>query len=300
MTDHATAPTTDATVTLHDGRTVGYAEYGDPRGAPLFHFHGHPGSRLEAALLHEPARDAGVRLIGTDRPGMGHSDPHRRRTILDWSGDVAQVADALGLERFAVQGISGGGPYAAACAYALADRVSACTLIASAGPTGLGTRDGELAINRLQRRLVRFAPWLLDLGFAQLGRSITRRAMTDGPEAVTAAALAGLPEIDRDALADARGARRYGLALVEAFRQGARGPAWEARLLSRPWGFALEQITIAEVHVWHGALDQNVSIETGAAMAHAIPHARGHFHADEGHISVAVNHAADILSAVRP
>ena len=70
-------------------------------------------------------------------------------------------------------------------------------------------------------------------------------------------------------------------------------------LFARPWGFALEQITI-DVHVWHGALDQNVSIETGSAMAHAIPHAHGHFHADEGHISVAVNHAADILRVARP
>jgi pimeloyl-ACP methyl ester carboxylesterase len=107
----------DRTLRLGDGRRLGYAERGDPGGRPLLYFHGWPGARVEARLADEPAKAAGVRLVALDRPGMGFSDFQRGRTFVDWSADVVEVADALQLDRFAVLGISGGGPYAAACAW---------------------------------------------------------------------------------------------------------------------------------------------------------------------------------------
>lgn len=291
-------PADAETITLGDGRTLGYAEYGDPEGKPLFHFHGHPGSRLEAALLHEPAAAAGIRLIGTDRPGMGLSEHRRDRRILDWPDDIGELADALGLGRFSVQGISGGGPYAAACAYGLPERLTGCALISSAGPTGLGLAQAEMSINRLQRRLARFAPWSLDLAFAWLARSVKARGKKAGPDGLAAAALGNFPRVDREAMADPLRRRRYGLSLLEAFRKGSRGPAREARLLFRPWGFRLEEIRADYVHVWQGGLDRNVSPETGPAMAEAIPGSRGHFHRDDGHLSIAFNHVAEILEAM--
>ena len=87
-------------LTLADGRSLGFAEFGDPAGAPIPYFHGHPGSRLEAALLDESANRCGVRPVGTDRPEIGLSDFQPRRRILDWPADVEQLADALGLARF--------------------------------------------------------------------------------------------------------------------------------------------------------------------------------------------------------
>jgi pimeloyl-ACP methyl ester carboxylesterase len=101
----------DRTIRLLDGRRLGYAEWGDPGGRPLFFFHGWPGSRIEGYLGDEAARARGVRLIAIDRPGMGLSDFQQHRTLVDWPDDVVQVAAALGLNRFAVLGISGGGPY---------------------------------------------------------------------------------------------------------------------------------------------------------------------------------------------
>ena len=105
--------------TLPDGRSLGYAAYGDPQGKPLFFFHGFPSSRLEAQFTEGVAGRLGARIIAIDRPGFGRSDFKKERRIRDWPDDVLALADALGIDRFAVLGVSGGGPYAAACAHVL-------------------------------------------------------------------------------------------------------------------------------------------------------------------------------------
>ena len=102
------------TFTLADGRALGFAEYGNPNGKPLFYFHGHPGSRFEARYLENSET---ARIIGVDRPGLGLSTYKAGRKILDWPDDIAELANSLGIARFAVAGFSGGGPYALACAY---------------------------------------------------------------------------------------------------------------------------------------------------------------------------------------
>ena len=94
-------------------------EYGPRDGTPVLYLHGTPGTGREAAVLHGAARDAGVRLVAPDRPGMGGSPGTPVRRLADWPADVEGLADALGLERFAVLGWSGGGPYALATLAAL-------------------------------------------------------------------------------------------------------------------------------------------------------------------------------------
>ncbi len=99
--------TSGQTLSLRDGRRLGYGEYGKPDGEPGFYFHGHPGSRLEPQFADEAAADAGVRIIALDRPGYGLSDFQPHRTILDWPRDVGEAADMLGLDRFSVLGSLG-------------------------------------------------------------------------------------------------------------------------------------------------------------------------------------------------
>jgi pimeloyl-ACP methyl ester carboxylesterase len=106
-------------VNLPDGRSLGYAEYGDPSGKPVLFFPGTPSSRL----LHPPegpTASLGARLIVVERPGFGLSDFQPGRTLLDWPDDVVALADALDIERFAVAGLSAGGPYVATEAVAVA------------------------------------------------------------------------------------------------------------------------------------------------------------------------------------
>src|SRR3954452_12995822 len=100
-------------IRLHDGRSLGYVESGDPRGKPVLFFHGFGTTRV-VCPSDEPARRMGVRLIALDRPGIGLSTPLPGRRLLDWPDDVREAADLIGFDRFSVVGWSGGGPYALA------------------------------------------------------------------------------------------------------------------------------------------------------------------------------------------
>ncbi len=95
------------TMTLSDGRKLGYAEYGDPKGKPVLLFHGWPGSRLGANFMETLATKLHIHLISLDRPGYGLSDFKRQRTLLDWTDDIEEFADTCKLKKFAVLGISG-------------------------------------------------------------------------------------------------------------------------------------------------------------------------------------------------
>src|ERR671934_2916699 len=145
----------DRTIRLRDGRRLGYAEWGDPGGRPLLYFHGWPGSRVEGRLGDEAARAQGVRLIALDRPGMGLSDYQPRRALVDWPVDVSQVTAALGLDRFAVLGISGGGPYAAACAWKLSEQLAGAGIVSGLAPVDApGALAGMGRQNQVMFRLV--------------------------------------------------------------------------------------------------------------------------------------------------
>src|SRR3989344_8459465 len=103
----------NCTFKLRDGRILGYAEYGDPEGKPVFFFHGWPGARFSGKETDEAGKKSGVRIISTDRPGIGLSTYKKDRKLLDWPDDVAQLADYLKIKKFSLMGVSGGGPYAA-------------------------------------------------------------------------------------------------------------------------------------------------------------------------------------------
>ncbi|MBU1879209.1 MAG: alpha/beta hydrolase, partial [Chloroflexi bacterium] len=126
-------PVPDDCILLPDGRRLSYAEYGDPAGAPVFLFRGTPSSRLACHPDDTIATDLGARVIVTERPGFGRSDFQPGRTLLDWPADVVALADALGLDRFAIVGTSGGGPHAAACAYRIPQRLTLAAIVSGVG-----------------------------------------------------------------------------------------------------------------------------------------------------------------------
>jgi pimeloyl-ACP methyl ester carboxylesterase len=136
---------------------------GDPGGVPCFYFHATPGSRLDPAVLfaRSPAALSGVRLVAVDRPGFGLSARQPGRSFADFPSDVVAVADQLGIDRFAVLGVSGGGGYALACAYAAPRRVPAVVVVSGMTPAGgLAERRGLALGNRVVYRLAGSAPWL--------------------------------------------------------------------------------------------------------------------------------------------
>jgi pimeloyl-ACP methyl ester carboxylesterase len=116
-----------------DGRELCFCEWGRVEGRPVFVLHGTPGSRFLRHVGGEYERQS-LRVITYDRPGYGRSSRLPGRTVAQSATDIATIADHLGLARFAVVGISGGGPSALAAAAAMPDRVSRCATIVGAGP----------------------------------------------------------------------------------------------------------------------------------------------------------------------
>lgn len=289
---------TDSTLasnhTLHlpDGRMLGYAEYGASAGTPLLFFHGYPGTRLEASLLAKAAVQANCRLIGVDRPGMGLSSFQAGRRLLDWPEDVAALASHLGIDRFAVAGYSGGGPYALACAYKMPERLTACGIVAGMVPLDYGT-EGMMARNRLLLFFAHRLPWILSPLMWAIGREC------QGEEQARRSLLRSAPHLvepDRACVLNPDAGRLLAADMVEAFRQGARGPAYEGTLYARSWGFKIEDITFPALFLWHGAYDRNIPITAGQAMAGKLAHCQASYYEDEGHLSLIVNRAAEIVT----
>jgi pimeloyl-ACP methyl ester carboxylesterase len=285
--------TTSGTLRLADGRTLTYADAGDPDGYPVFLAHGFPGSRLEANVVDEAAAAAGVRLLCPDRPGFGGSDPQPARGLGDWPADVAALANRLGIGRFAVLGFSAGGPYALACAALLRERVNACATVSSPGPLDQpGSTNGMATINRVLFGAGRRVPMLAGL----VVRLIARSARGE-PAAVARRMGQGMAPSDQRLLGLAPIGPAYGEAIREAFRQGPGGPIVEAALLARPWSFLIDQISAPTI-VWHGKEDLNVPPAIAVGLTEVIPGAELRLIAESGHL-LFLERAASILGTVR-
>ncbi len=285
---------TGKTLTLRDGRTLGYAEYGDPRGTPVFLCHGTPGSRLDRHPDETIATSLGVRLIVPDRPGYGLSSFQTGRSLLDWPADLDQLADSLGIGRFAVVGVSGGGPHAAACAYKLPGRLTRLGLVASAAPFDVpSATEGMAPLNRRSAAVARVAPFfVLRTIFAWEARTFRHH-----PEALLDTLAPQLAKADQAVLAVPRYRQALVESIAEAYRQGGRGHAWESRLFARPWGFRPLDIPV-EVHLWQGEADTLVPPSMGRYLAAAIPNCLPTFLPGEGHLSLIYTRWHEVLAAM--
>lgn len=276
---------------LGDGRELAFAECGARDGTPVFGFHGSPGSSRQIELLDEAARAVGVRLIAPDRPGYGQSTFDRNRRLVDWPRDVAALADRLGLGRFGVFGVSGGGPYAAACAHALGERLLGAAIVSGVAPRDVpGFLDGMMPVNRLNFRLARESAALVHPMMALMmfaGRHLGERAMQS--------MMRSLPECDRRVVARPGIAKAFMADFAASSRTAARAAAQEFALFARPWRFRLEDIAVP-VHVWQGDLDVNVPLTHGQGQAARIPKAIMHLCNGEGHM-LFIDHAPEILRA---
>jgi pimeloyl-ACP methyl ester carboxylesterase len=279
------------TLRVEDGRLLGYATYGDPAGRPVFYFHGFPGSRLEAQLADPVAARMGIRLIALDRPGFGLSDFKPRRTISEWPDDVVRLADALRIDRFATVGVSGGGPYAAACALRIPQRLTTVSIVC-----GLAPLDTPGATHRMIRNnhwiffLGRRLPWLAKISLRRIAYQVRR-----DPWAILRRHIAALPDPDRAVFARPEVKTTITDTVIEAFRGGSRGAICELLLYTRPWGFLLGEIA-TRVSLWHGEQDVSVPPAMGQYQARTIPNCCATFYPGEGHFSLVINHMEEILS----
>jgi len=232
-------------------------------------------------------------MIAADRPGYGLSDFQPGRRIGDWPSDVEALADSLGLGRFGVLGISGGGPYAAACAASLPARVTAAGIVGGLGRLDIREDIARLnAFARFSFALARRAPAL-----SQLVNRALAPVLRDSPRWTLKLLASELPPPDRQVLSDPVVFSTIADSLREAFRQGGRGAALDLTLYAQPWETALESIRVP-CYLWHGEQDTTVPLAMGKRLAAAIPGCRARYYPDEGHFSLPVRKMDEILAAL--
>jgi pimeloyl-ACP methyl ester carboxylesterase len=280
----------ESTFKLPDGRRLGYATYGDPEGKPILFFPGAPSSRL----MHPPgeqSKQLGVRVIVLERPGFGLSDFQPGRRILDWPEDVVAFSNGLNLDRFAIAGISAGGPYAVVCAYKIPQRLTGVAIISSVGPVDVPGGIEEMPrIRRVGAFVAKRFPLILR-PILWLTSNPKRN-----PERFFQRMVSGNSAIDREILSRPSIKGMLVKSYIEATRNGVQGFAHESILLSNPWGFPLDEISLP-VHLWHGEQDANVSLSAVRYMAEAISDCHATFLADEGHWLI-IRHWGEIVSAL--
>ncbi|KAI1426930.1 alpha/beta hydrolase fold protein [Xylaria sp. FL1777] len=283
-----------ATLTLPDGRTLSYAQYGLLTGPAIFYVHGLPGSRMEGALFDAPAITPRARIIAVDRPGYGLSSPQPNRTILDHARDVECLAKHLDLHSYAVLGISGGGPYALACAAALpADKLKAVSIIAGVGPPEVGKKGMDwwhwigFTIG------FRYFGWACRWWFSRetLGRlDLTEQERFDRFQQEWSKAKSTAHPKDVAALEDADLIRWLVRNHSEAYGQGFHGFSLDGKLMSNAFGFQIQDIRKdLPIHLWYGKDDTYVPPSQGEGIAARLgPNARLRIE-DETHGSLTWN-----------
>ena len=274
---------------LSDGRALAWSEWGDPGGTPVLEFHGNPGCRRLTWGGEEVVERARVRLISFDRAGIGQSDPAPARSVAEAATDPIELADSLGIDRFAVLGYSLGGAYAMALAGVAPDRVGSLALVSTVVPLGELGSLSELG-HAEQWRLAWRAPWALGLIYV-LAAALAAR----WPGAAARLTATGLSAPDRSILARPEVSSRLAPIAVEAGRHGGRGTVEDMRAAMRPWGFGLEAVAAATI-IWQGTDDAAVPAAWGERLSATIPDAQLWLLQGEGHCLIE-DRMGEILAA---
>jgi pimeloyl-ACP methyl ester carboxylesterase len=285
------ADRTKQTIKLKDGRQLCYAEYGDPNGFPIFVFHGNPNSRLIWGLIPGSPFLPGVRLIAPDRPGFGQTDFKKGVTTLEnWPNDVVALADSLGVEKFAVFGPSGGGPFALACAWKIPERLTSVGIFASVGPFLPETVENAVPSVRLMWKYAPRLPGLFRVQmkfFAWLARNFTNLYVK--------IVLTEFSKTDRKDYARLKVADFLRPDRNEGCRQGGIG-TWYDAMIPATWPIPLEEIK-TKVYLWQGEEDISVPLAMGRYIAKKIPNCEAKFIKGFGHFWI-FEHMGEMLDAL--
>ena len=287
---------TDNTITLADRRVLGYAEYGDSQGFPVFYFHGGQESRLSSGFMDSAALEMGVRIIAPDRPGVGLSTFQENRTFQSWATDVEQLADSLQLERFSIFGLSGGAPHVLACLVSLSDRIENASIISGATPYNYkGTLKGMWFPVKL---IHWFASWKND---NQLRKFIQNdyEGLSNKPEKRIKQFQKYLPKPDKKLMTEHP---EYGWDFIEgskeSYRQGIDAVVQEWKLYVSDWQMELSDIH-SPVSLWYGSSDKMAPTYRGYHYEKELPNSKLKVIEKEGHFSLIRNHFKEILTELK-
>jgi pimeloyl-ACP methyl ester carboxylesterase len=285
------APAREHDVTTPDGRTLRVLDAGAADGPVLVSHHGTPSARFLYRSELESADERALRLIAYDRPGYGGSTPARGRAVVDAAADVATILDALGVERFATYGGSGGGPHALACVAALPERCMAAVTLAGVAPAdapdldwlagmGEGNRAEMAAAREGRERLTEFC------------RADAAQMLAAKPEELAGALRPHLSDVDARALTGDL-AEHLLASVTEGLRPGVEGWVDDDFAFLAPWGFDPGDVRVP-VLVWQGRHDLMVPAAHGDWLRGHVAGAEGEVLEDEGHLTLLVHRMGDV------
>ena len=277
------------TLSLPDGRKLGYLTIGD--GRPVIYFHGTASSRLEILLLKELVSQAKLQIIGVDRPGYGLSTFKPVKSLCDFNSDLNFLADQLGFEQFGVLGWSGGGVFALAYLLLFPERVTRAVVAgAPALPFDVATAHNTL--------LARFAMKLPLLGLLAI-RNLRSQVLkaNHNVEAFLASRegqrlLRGYSKDDLKFFSNPAWTAVLCQSMAEAFRQGNYGVKavlQEHKLFMKPWDIPVSRVPAGKLFVWHGAEDKTCRLENAYRLSAKVPGARLEIFECCGHCALFAN-----------
>ena len=286
---------------LPDGRQAQVWHGGVATGPLVMFLHGTPDSRLTAGTGDAAAVRAGVHLVAVNRPGYGRSDP-AESGLASVADDTVAVADSLAVHRFAVLGVSGGGPYALACGARHPDRVAAVGAVACPGVVRelepprlhedpederdarvrelLEAGDEDAAVVELSAAICGHRDHVLDEDDATV---VDRWSAGMHPSDLAVVRSLPVPELAagvRESLASPVGYIRDGLVLLgdwEVRPEEVRSPTW----------------------LWYGAEDRTAAPRHGEWLAERVPGATLIVRERTAHLGAQLLHWDEMLGTLR-
>jgi pimeloyl-ACP methyl ester carboxylesterase len=272
-----------ASVRLSDGRSLAYHITGSSEGVPILFFHGASDSGVLRYFDDKLTANMGAWLIGVTLPGVGASSPCRRRKLVDWGRDVAELVDALGIDRFAVVGHGAGGPHALSVAHAMPDRVSRVVLVSPAPVTSdIQMRDVHVSpelkatawLHRLRLYfLIRLIMWL-----------VARKASRDVDTYMTEAAFTYPADADIYRQSDEQ-RPIMAESIAQGFMQNGEGIYEMVMAVCGRWGFRPEDVT-RPVTMFYGEADDFFDNRMHLSLAVRLPNCQTHMWSKGGHYAM--------------
>lgn len=275
------APRLEGRLTLASGREIGFAEYGDPAGRPILWFHGTPGGRRQIPpVAATVAAELGARIVALERPGIGASTPYLYANLLGWADDVGEIADRMGIDRFACVGLSGGGPYVLACAAGHPERMTAGAVLGGVAPA----RGPDAVAGGLVGVLAPIAPAVGALrGPLGVAAWTAVRFVLPIRSLVFEAYIRMSPPGDQRVFRRPEMKEMFVDDLVRAARRRIEAPLTDLTLFAREWGFSLRELRVP-IRLWHGDADNIVPLQHGEHLAALIPGAELRVRPGESHL----------------
>jgi pimeloyl-ACP methyl ester carboxylesterase len=249
-------------------RQLGIAEFGDHEGFPVIWFAGTPGGRRQVPFnTPQYAADHHLRIICIERPGIGLSTMHLYDNILAFSDDIARVTDQLGISQCGIVALSGGGPYALACAHELDEQIVAASIFGGVAPTvgdeapGGGPTEMAIPVNKALTYLKK-----------PLGGAITGAVKMLHPFAdpIIDGLVKYVPGHETDMIGRPDIREMFVDDMINSSKDGLHSLILDTILFTRHWGFSLGNIAVP-VHFWQGDEDPLVPLHHGEAMAEIVP-----------------------------